>query len=77
MKKLNYSIRCTEKQKEIIQKFSKELDTTVINSILTAIEQYNRDETFETIEDKIKDLNSKIDRLKEQYKGLDMFPTDK
>lgn len=77
MKKLNYSIRCTEKQKEILQKFAKKLDTTVINSILTAIQQYKRDENIDTVEDKIKELTLKIDRLKEQYKGLDMFPDDK
>ena len=77
MKKINYSIRCTDKQKEIIQKFAKELDTTVINSILTAIEQYDTKETIETIEEKLKKLNKRLDSLAEQYKALDLFPDDK
>lgn len=77
MKKINYSIRCTDKQKEIIQKFAKKLDTTVINSILTAIEQYDRDDSLNSIDDRIKELNLKLKTIQERYKGLEMFSDDK
>jgi cell division protein ZapA (FtsZ GTPase activity inhibitor) len=71
--KLNYSIRCTKEQKETIQKYSKETGLSVIDSLIQLIERYDKINEVDVLENKIKELNDKIDRALEEIKGIKMF----
>lgn len=86
--KLNYSIRCTREQKELIQKHSKETGLTVIDSLLKAIEQYNYNEELNSIENRMQSLAEdldkryiemieKLEKRKEETIGIKMFDDEK